>query len=189
MTTNDETTSLTTADVLAAAEKLREVTATVAAGGNVTTAEAALRWYRVARYGAADSTEAIGRVVERVAYRHGWLFSVVGFGGYVEIAASLMTVDADRGEPGFQLGHRVAIDPTASEERVVAAVFAMIAEIEDHERREFFRYRGVKLYDPHASDAERAARAARCFDPAPSIQVSVNVGTAEAPEWLQVGRG
>lgn len=57
--------------------------------------------------------------------------------------------DAITGEPTWGHGGRRYIGPTTTRSELVRAIFEAFLAYEEHEVREFFRYRGVQIFGPH----------------------------------------
>lgn len=91
------------------------------------------------------------QTVGQITYRD-VTFSVAhkrGTGEATIFASDIYTQCADNptGIQGFALECEVTLDATP--EHIFKAIWDMITEFEEHERKEFLKFDGKKIYDPH----------------------------------------
>lgn len=115
----------------------------------------------------ATDGEQVAAVVDRITYRDGYDFLVheaLGDGDLV-IGVELLVQrpDAITGEMGAGYGGIRWLSRFASKSDVVRMVFGAILAYEEHEAREFFRYRGAQVFGPHG-DVEALVEAAQHTD-------------------------
>ena len=101
----------------------------------------------------AEETRAI---IAQITYKPGWTF-LVGEDGdrlYVQAAVSTesdLTMDPTRRtteRTPWKSGKRY-LSPFMCRQEVVGTVLGLIQDAEMHEVREWFRYRGASIYNPH----------------------------------------
>lgn len=88
-------------------------------------------------------------IVAACTYKPGWeiLLKDDGERLYVQIAAT--TLDSITKEPTAWKSGKTYLSPFMCRQEIVGAVFGAIEKAEIHEMREFFRYRGASIYNPH----------------------------------------
>lgn len=98
----------------------------------------------------AMTTKQIRALVAHVTYKEGWdiLVGEDGERTYLQLAVtggqcsvSLKTVDWK--------GGKKYLSPYMCRQEIVGACFAIIKEAEEHEMREWFRFKGAAIYNPH----------------------------------------
>lgn len=89
---------------------------------------------------------------EKVSYKKGWTLAVYEERGRVCFEWMWRAPDAVTGKLDMQIrsGPEEVTD-YATEDSFVKLVFRAVQWCEDHETREFFRYSGVQIFDPHKS--------------------------------------
>lgn len=95
-------------------------------------------------------------LVESVTYKPGWTITLRGEGGRPHIQAHVdeasdLSMDPTRRSSArtpWSSGKRY-LTPFMCRQEVVGAVFGLIADAEMHEVREWFRYRGASIFNPH----------------------------------------
>lgn len=58
-------------------------------------------------------------------------------------------VDAITGQPGVGRGGKAYLSPHACRSELVQTAFGLFKAYEEHEAREFFKYRGRRVFGPH----------------------------------------
>lgn len=81
----------------------------------------------------------------------------------VGIELQVRRPDAITGEPGVGYGGVRRLSPHASRSDVVRTAFGAVLAYNEHETREFFRYRGAQIFGPHG-DVEALVQAAQVTD-------------------------
>jgi hypothetical protein len=71
--------------------------------------------------------------------------------------------DAVTGEMAWGYGGKRFLPPTANDSEIVRALFSAALSYEEHEVREFFTYKGARIYGPHL-DVEALAEIADRVD-------------------------
>ncbi len=107
-------------------------------------------------------------IVESITYKPGWsvLFDHCPYASasmanqfILQIRAKVQ--DADNPTAEFKLLSREYLFEewiiTLDEKQFVAYVFDFFVQMEKHEAAEFFKVRGVKTFDPHASEERKHA--------------------------------
>jgi hypothetical protein len=102
------------------------------------------------------NTQEIAEILNQIAYKPGWSIAFTGGkdGGqsYLQVAvspeaeASMDTIDRVR-RPWR--GAKIYLSPHMCRQEIVGAAFGAIQAAELHEMREWFRYRGTSIYNPH----------------------------------------
>ncbi len=109
-------------------------------------------------------------IVEAITYKPGWSF-LLGRDGdrwFVQASVSVesdLTMDPTRRSSErtpWKSGKR-SLSPHMCRQEVVGVVFGLIKDAEEHEAREWFRYQGASIYNPHL-DPDVLARVARRAD-------------------------
>jgi hypothetical protein len=96
-------------------------------------------------------------LVESITYKPGWTiyFNYDGMGvPYVQIGVDITTEAAmdscsKTGERAPWKGSRRFLSSSMCRQEIVGAVFGLISDAESHEMREWFRYKGASIYNPH----------------------------------------
>lgn len=93
--------------------------------------------------------EEIRSIVEACTYKPDWHIHLKDDGErlYIQIAAT--TLDSVTHEPCAWTSGKTYLSPFMCRQEIVGAVFGAIEKAEIHEIREFFRYRGASIYNPH----------------------------------------
>ena len=89
------------------------------------------------------------KIIDDIEYKPGWSV-YIGFDGrwYLQIICS-DSLCADTMEPAeWKSGKRYLSEHMCRQE-IIGVVFDLIKSAEDHEMREFFKYRGRAIYCPH----------------------------------------
>lgn len=92
----------------------------------------------------------LGRIVGACSYKPGWKINVdVDAGGrpFIQIAAT--TQCSVTLTPTAWKSGKTYLTLYMCRQEVVSAVYSAIEKAELHEVREFFRYRGASIYNPH----------------------------------------
>lgn len=100
------------------------------------------------------SVASIEQILAEVSYRPGWTFSVFETefeGPHVRIEAPV--VNGYRDGETVDLGINSPLPPFASEAELLRWLSWRLRRIEAHESREFLRYRGELVSDPHIEPA------------------------------------
>lgn len=91
-----------------------------------------------------------GRVIARITYKHGFEVRIDTddiWNVWFEICC--WRPDAITGEMGWGHGGHRYLRPEMTDSDIVRNVFAGFKAYEEHECREFFRYRGEQVFGPH----------------------------------------
>jgi hypothetical protein len=92
----------------------------------------------------------VDEVVEQITYKeHFSVDAVIDELGDVWFEIVCWRPDAITGEWGYGYGGRRRLPTTSTRSDVVRNVFAAFKAYEEHECREFFRYRGEQVFGPH----------------------------------------
>ena len=98
----------------------------------------------------------IQSIVEAITYKPGWSIHVDREGEYVTVqigvdASTEAAMDSQKrdGTRTPWRGGKKYLSPFMCRQEIVGAVFGMIQDAESHEMREWFRFRGASIYNPH----------------------------------------
>lgn len=95
-------------------------------------------------------TKKLREILDRISYRPGWDWDI---DPAAETGWHIRPVwdgpDVITGQPARQRGRWWYIAENARVGEVVRTAFLAISTAEEHERREQFRYQGVRIYLPH----------------------------------------
>lgn len=93
--------------------------------------------------------EQMKSLVEACTYKPGWeiIFDNDGERPFVQIAAT--TLCSVSGEASAWKSSKTYLSPYMCRQEVVSAVYGAIEKAELHEIREFFRYKGASIFNPH----------------------------------------
>lgn len=88
-------------------------------------------------------------IVDNITYKPTWCINLKedGKGLYVQISAT--TLDSVTLEPTPWTGGKNYLSEHMCRQEVVGVVFSALEKAELHEMREFFRYKGACIYNPH----------------------------------------
>jgi hypothetical protein len=92
----------------------------------------------------------LNAIVASITYKPGWeiIFSSDSDGRpFIQIAAS--TLDSISNEMTAWKSGKSYLSPHMCTQEVVGAVFGQIRAAEEHEMKEFFRYKGASIFNPH----------------------------------------
>lgn len=98
----------------------------------------------------------IASIVDAISYKPGWRFDIGRDGERLYLQATVsvqsdLTMDPTRrtlARTPWKSGKRY-LSPFMCRQEIVGAVFGLIQDAEMHEVREWFRYRGASIYNPH----------------------------------------
>lgn len=85
---------------------------------------------------------------------------------YVQIAVSVeseMSLSPFTGLREAWKSGKIYLSPFMCRQEIVGAIFGLIKSSEEHEMREWFRYKGASIYNPHL-DPDALAKMARNID-------------------------
>lgn len=88
-------------------------------------------------------------ILSDITYKPGYQMRIVEVDGELFLQATAMVTCVKRGTtvPLSTHAHKVSI--YLSKTMFIQLVFTIYKELEDHEAREHFRYRGRRIYNPH----------------------------------------
>jgi hypothetical protein len=115
-----------------------------------------------------DLADMLG-IIDEIAYKPGWMIELIVEPGtrrpYIQISvdersdSSLCSLARDGKRVPWKSGKRYLSYHMCRQE-IVGAVFGLIKDAEEHEMREWFRYRGASIFNPHL-DPDVLAEVAR----------------------------
>lgn len=92
----------------------------------------------------------VDKVVSEITYKPGYsIDAIVDELGDVWFEVVCWRADAITGVWGYGYGGRRRLDPKSTRSDIVRNVFAAYKAYEEHECREFFRFRGEQVFGPH----------------------------------------
>jgi hypothetical protein len=99
--------------------------------------------------------EDIGRVISEITYKPDWTIALSRDGWstgdgrpYVQVAVS-NGIDSVTGDITHWRGAKHYLSYHMCRQEIVGVVFKAIRDAEEHEMREWFRYRNCSIYNPH----------------------------------------
>lgn len=100
--------------------------------------------------------EAIEEIVSQISYKPGWTILTSREGDRVVLQVAVDATTEAALDAQLRDGTRVPwksgkkhLSPHMCRQEIVGAVFGLIKDAESHEMREWFRYRGAAIYNPH----------------------------------------
>ncbi|BAV81006.1 hypothetical protein [Vibrio phage RYC] len=90
--------------------------------------------------------------ITQVTYKEGWsiLFNTEDERPYIQVAVDESVGRCSvSGKPAAWKGGKKYLSFYMCSQEVVGACFAIIKEAEEHEMREYFRYKGASIFNPH----------------------------------------
>lgn len=109
----------------------------------------------------------IREIVSRVTYKPGWMVLLGSDRDRTFVQVSVDERSDATLDPTGRSSERTPwksskryLSPHMCRQEVVGAVFGLIKDAEEHELREWFRYRGASIYNPHL-DPDVLAKVAR----------------------------
>lgn len=102
----------------------------------------------------------VKEIVSSITYKPDWVIKVGKDGDRLFIQATVAGDDSVTGLPTVWKTAKRYLSPHMVRQEVVSAVFGLIADAEMHEAREWFRYRGASIFNPHL-DPDVLAEVAR----------------------------
>lgn len=89
-------------------------------------------------------------IVKHVTYKDGWNILVGQDGNrmylQLDVTGGVCTVTK---QPADWKGGKKYLSPYMCKQEIVGACFAIIKEAEEHEMREWFRYKNASIFNPH----------------------------------------
>ncbi len=147
------------------------------------------------------TNEEMFQIVESITYKPGWKIGFYAIAGepetepYVQLEvteesdASLDACKRDGVRTPWKSGKRFLSQHMCRQE-VVGTVFGLIEGAEKHEMREWFRYKGASIYNPHLDPDElvKLARKASSFNVREN-SMTMEEGPPEQPKiwWVTLG--
>lgn len=106
----------------------------------------------------------IAEIVSRITYKPGWRVLLdydlhAGERPFIQLEAVTPDSTGDHMPTTWRSGKRY-LSKYMCRQEIVGAVWALIQDAEMHEAREFFRYRGAAIFNPHL-DPDALAEVAR----------------------------
>jgi len=139
------------------------------------------------RYSGHDPAAAkwleFGAIIGQITYKPGWYFRV-GIDGdrmWVQIGVTEeaeISFDPIAGKKNPWRGGKHYLSPHMCRQEVVGIVFHALERAEMHELKEWFRYKGRSIYNPHL-DPDKLVELAAKID---NFNVRENVMTMEEPD-------
>lgn len=98
----------------------------------------------------AELMDHVEEIINDIEYQKpAYDYEVTAQGGQVLVEILHWRVNADTGDWGWGRGGRRVISPTLTDSEIVRAIFGMTLAYEEHEVREFFTYKGARVFGPH----------------------------------------
>ncbi|MGI4991034.1 hypothetical protein ACRXCV_00260 (plasmid) [Halobacteriovorax sp. GFR7] len=107
------------------------------------------------------TTKQIRRMVAHITYKEGWDI-IVGEDGartYLQLSVTGGVCSVTK-QPADWKGGKKYLSQYMCKQEIIGACFAIIKEAEEHETREWFRYKGAAIFNPHL-DPDALVRVAR----------------------------
>ncbi len=93
----------------------------------------------------------IAEIVYSCTYKPNWWISVIWDDAgrpYLQLAVQ-DSLDSRTGQPTSWKSGKRYLSPHMCRQEIVGAVFGLIKDAEEHETREWFRYKGASIFNPH----------------------------------------
>lgn len=97
----------------------------------------------------------IKKIISEITYKKGWIISCnedKGGRPYVQISVTEETescISSVTGQKEPWSSGKSYLSPFMCRQEIVGAVFGLIRAAEEHEMREWFRYKGASIFNPH----------------------------------------
>lgn len=88
-------------------------------------------------------------IVDAITYKPTWCINLKEEGNDLYVQVSATTLDSLTLVPTTWKGGKHYLSRWMCRQEVVGVVFSAIEKAELHEMREFFRYKGASIYNPH----------------------------------------
>ena len=103
------------------------------------------------------------KIIDQITYKKGWQVKL-----FDNLERSYIQLHVDgicsiSGKAVFWVSGKRFLSKHMTNQEVVGTVFSLIKEAEEHEMREFFRYKGASIFNPHL-DPNKLAEFARDKD-------------------------
>lgn len=95
------------------------------------------------------TVEQIKEIVSAITYKPDWIIHLKDDGERMYVQIEATTLDSITKEPCSWKSGKTYLSPFMCRQEIVGAVFGAIEKAEIHEMREFFRYKGASIYNPH----------------------------------------
>lgn len=139
------------------------------------------------------TVEQIQEIVAACTYKPDWKINLHDDGERMYIQIEAKSLDSQTLQPcGWKSG-KTYLSPFMCRQEIVGAVFSAIEKAEIHEMREFFRYRGASIFNPHL-DPDVLAQVAKkkesfnVRDNAMSMEEEVATEVAKQPRKIDVSK-
>lgn len=106
------------------------------------------------------TVEEIKSIVEAITYKPDWSIHLKDDGERMYVQIEATTLDSITKEPTKWKSGKSYLSPFMCRQEIVGTVFSAIEKAELHEIREFFRYKGASIFNPHL-DPDVLAEVAR----------------------------
>lgn len=89
-------------------------------------------------------------LVDAITYKPSWCINaIMDLDGELYVQVEATTLDSLTLEPSTWKGGKHYLSQWMCRQEIVGVVFSAIEKAELHEMREFFRYKGASIYNPH----------------------------------------
>ncbi|MNF29691.1 hypothetical protein D3C85_851500 [compost metagenome] len=95
------------------------------------------------------TVEQMREIVNAITYKPDWTIHLKDDGDRLYVQIEATTLDSITREPTTWKSGKNYLSPFMCRQEVVGVVFGAIEKAEIHEMREFFRYKGASIYNPH----------------------------------------
>lgn len=95
------------------------------------------------------TVEQIKEIVSAITYKPDWHIHLKDDGERLYVQIEATTLDSTTKQPCTWKSGKTYLSPFMCRQEIVGAVFGAIEKAEIHEMREFFRYKGTSIYNPH----------------------------------------
>lgn len=105
---------------------------------------------RARKQAIADELHVIaGQIVKDIDYRDGYFLETGNEDDTVFIRLAVWRLDTVTKEMGWGHSAKAWLSPSMSRSDVVRVCFGLIRAYNEHEDREFFKYKGTRIFGPH----------------------------------------
>lgn len=88
-------------------------------------------------------------IVSEISYKPGWAIHLHRDAGRPYVQLTAVSIDSVTHVPCDWKSGKSYLSVHMCRQEIVGAVFGLIRAAEEHEMREFFRYKGASIYNPH----------------------------------------
>lgn len=96
-----------------------------------------------------DFHERVAKLEAMTKYKPDYSIIVGETNGRVYVQVRCQRLDAITGKPGVGFGGKIYLSPHMVDGEIIRKIFQAYLGYEEHESREFFRYKDAQVFGPH----------------------------------------